>query len=269
MTALEAFKSCLIELNKVQAPSLLLHDWIYLFNKSIQKYYNKRYNLFEKNQQITDDLRVLLRTVKIVLNPTKPEDEEVTQNANVFGTSYTCNLPNDYVHILNCICEFKSDSDRCKGNKTIQVGANKLSTAEWPHSINNYYMQPSVQRPYYYISNIEDPSVIDSDRDKQADKRYGNHTVPKMQIKCGKDNKYYLHAVYVDYLRSPKYVSLTQDDLDAIEDTTMILEFPDYVIYEIINEIVTLCLENARDQRLNTFLPISQSIAQPQSTRQQ
>ena len=35
MSIKDAFEACLIELNKVQAPSLLLKDFIYMFNKSI------------------------------------------------------------------------------------------------------------------------------------------------------------------------------------------------------------------------------------------
>jgi hypothetical protein len=35
MTVLEAYRACLIELNKVQAPSLLIDDFVYLFNKGI------------------------------------------------------------------------------------------------------------------------------------------------------------------------------------------------------------------------------------------
>lgn len=69
MTIRQCFEACLVELDKVQAPSLLLEDFNYLFNKAIQKYYNKRYSLFESNQQLTDDLRVLVRTVKLDPRP--------------------------------------------------------------------------------------------------------------------------------------------------------------------------------------------------------
>lgn len=65
MRVLEAFNNILIELNKVQAPSLLLDDFIYLFNKGIQEYINERYTLFETKQQLTDDLRVLLKEVTL------------------------------------------------------------------------------------------------------------------------------------------------------------------------------------------------------------
>lgn len=59
------------------------------------------------------------------------------------------------------------------------------------------------------------------------------------------------------------YVSMTQDQvLDAI-DNTQVLEFPDYICYEIINICVRLLLENASDPRLQTNIPINQTIAVP------
>jgi hypothetical protein len=47
------------------------------------------------------------------------------------------------------------------------------------------------------------------------------------------------------------------------------LEFPDYVCYEIINELVKLLLENASDPRLQTNIPVNQSIAPPTQAAQQ
>jgi hypothetical protein len=41
------------------------------------------------------------------------------------------------------------------------------------------------------------------------------------------------------------------------------MEFPDYVVQEIINELVHIVMENSSDQRLQTHIPISQSIANP------
>jgi len=57
-----------------------------------------------------------------------------------------------------------------------------MDTSEWPHIINNYYMRPSAKRPYYYISNIEDPvaSATGSPARKVRGTRYGNATVPVM-----------------------------------------------------------------------------------------
>ena len=71
MTVRELYNNVLVELNKVQAPSLLLEDFVYLVNKAVQKYINKRYNFFEMNQQLTDDLRVLLKSSKALVESTE------------------------------------------------------------------------------------------------------------------------------------------------------------------------------------------------------
>lgn len=159
MTVRELYNNVLVELNKVQAPSLLLEDFVYLVNKAIQKYINKRYNFFEMNQQLTDDLRVLLKSSEAL-----PESEEIQADgtkkkiiSNIDGAPQY-DLPEDYMHILNCICKFeKTSNSKCSNNTEKQyeaIPASKLDTASWPHTIENYYMKPSRKRPYYYIINI-------------------------------------------------------------------------------------------------------------------
>ena len=71
MTARQVFESTLIELSKIQAPSLKLYEFNYLFNKAINQYINKVYNVYDLNQQTTDDLRVLKATA--FLTPHKVE----------------------------------------------------------------------------------------------------------------------------------------------------------------------------------------------------
>jgi hypothetical protein len=41
------------------------------------------------------------------------------------------------------------------------------------------------------------------------------------------------------------------------------MEFPDYVCQEIINELVHIIMENSSDPRLQSHIPVSQSIANP------
>ncbi len=58
MTARELYEYALIEVNKLEAPSLLLEDYNYFINKAVQQYINLVYNRYDVNQQSTDDLRV-------------------------------------------------------------------------------------------------------------------------------------------------------------------------------------------------------------------
>ena len=81
MTAKQVFEAALIELNKVQAPSLLLEDYNYFINKAINQYINKIYNMYDINQQKSDDIRVLKATA--VLTP-----ELQTIYTGQAGTSY-------------------------------------------------------------------------------------------------------------------------------------------------------------------------------------
>ena len=69
--------------------------------------------------------------------------------------------------------------------------------------------------------------------------------------------------VYIDYIKSPQHIRLTQKELDTTEDISQMLEFPDYVCQEILNELVHLIMENISDQRLQTHPVVSQSIANP------
>lgn len=113
MTARQVFEGMLIELSKVNAPSLLLEDFNYFFNKAINQYINKRYNIYDINQQTTDDLRVLKATT--VLDVSKSVDSEPLKSlatlgagkSRLFGATYEVILPDDYLHLLNCICVYE------------------------------------------------------------------------------------------------------------------------------------------------------------------
>ena len=96
MTVREVYNALLIESNKVNAPSLLLGDFNYQLNKAIQQYVNKAYSTYDINQQSTDSLSVLKFTVS--LEPTEKQ-------STVKGT-YSILLPDNYFHLLNCICEY-------------------------------------------------------------------------------------------------------------------------------------------------------------------
>ena len=49
MTARELWEALLIELTKVNAPSILLSEYNYYINKAINQYVNKGYNLIDIN----------------------------------------------------------------------------------------------------------------------------------------------------------------------------------------------------------------------------
>jgi hypothetical protein len=103
-----------------------------------------------------------------------------------------------------------------------------------------------------------------------AENRYGNQSKVRMEIRYGKDNSIFrLSSVLIDYLKVPQFIRLTQDQIDEVEDVSQVLEFPDYVCQEIVNQLIKLLLENSSDPRLQTSIPINQSIANPVQEQQQ
>lgn len=288
MTVREVYEAILIELNKEQAPSMLLEDFNYFCNKAIQQYINKQYNVYDVNQQTSDNLRVLSTTAKLTPTYTDYYGQKVA----------VVELPLDYLHILNCICSFKyKGGKKCyedQGNE--QYSARRLTSDMWSQVNQNYYNRPTYKRPYYFIHNVNTSSELPTDKYssdqnyieeenqqekrglftsitiggeqhslvvKEATNRYGNSQPIRMEIRCGNNPNFELETVYIDYLKTPQHIKLTQLQLDLVEDTSQLLEYPDYVCYEIVGELVKLFLENASDPRLQTNIPINQTIASP------
>lgn len=92
--------------------------------------------------------------------------------------------------------------------------------------------------------------------------RNANVTKVLLEIRFGKDSTLFTPVkAYVDYLKGPQFIRLTQAQIDKTADTSQILEFPDYVCFEIVNIFTKLIMENASDPRLQTNIPINNTIA--------
>ena len=384
MTAKQIYEATAIELSKIQAPTLKLYEFNYFFNQAIRQYVNKIYNIYDVNQQTTDDLRVLKSTATLL-----PIQAPSTGNNAVDylrGATYFVDMPDDYLHLLNCICLFDVNKRKeCwdKGDVMV-VGATKLTADSWPSIVDDVYNRPTKKRPYYYIHNHNDiytqdgtltdrnsklPSNYNTDTlhdeydilwstilnqvhnmavdsppaskadvinyllrtvgtnkyltdiiqqinndtnivtslsvykalldvniivpnfdrtfefaannnnifnnfstiEKPAGSRYANSSTVRIEIRCGRDNSntFSLSAVQVDYVKAPQFIRLTQEQLDSDEDISQIMEFPDYVNQEIINELVNLIMRKTNDPSLNTHIQMTQSIARPTGQSQQ
>jgi hypothetical protein len=374
MTVRQVYEYVLIELNKAQAPHLLLEDFNYIGNKGIGMYVNKGYNLYDINQQKTDDLRVLKSTA--ILEPTKTNSYPAL--TDFLENTYEVYLPDDYLHILNCVVEYSlARNYQCyRSGQKVHYGAKRMTADMFPQLFNNHYMKPKYNNPYFYINNValdtiypisESPinvysnlnissfllnftgfvgpstvriikegvtydfvyssfqvgefffssmasfqekianigitSEVDTTSlllgnvfiegvtsvqtivgsypqifptmstnnafvNKLAGYRYGNKSRVKLEVRYGNnDSTFVLTRIYVDYLRSPQFIQLTQDQIDSVDDISQVLEFPDYVCQEIVNELVKLIMENASDPRLQTNIPVNQSISGGQQTK--
>lgn len=326
MTARQVWEGMLTELSKVNAPSMLLEDFNYFFNKAINQYINKRYNIYDINQQTSDDLRVLKATSILDVNLALEKNAALKELVNLgagksklFGATYEVILPPDYLHILNCVCIYKVNKDwKCyNAGDHVQFPAKRLTSDAWSVIVNDYYNRPLPERPYFYIHNInlnrttptnpltsDNPNGTDiatkyevttsdssvggvdgtsgksnfprtitlgtpdnrtvSTVQKDTGTRYGNSSSVRMEIRYGHDNSVFeLEKVFIDYIKTPQFIRLTQEQVNLTEDTSQIMEFPDYVCQEIINELTMLVMENTADPRLQTNTTVTQSIANP------
>lgn len=276
MTERDLYDAALIEINKLEAPSMLLEDYNYFINKAIQQYINKAYNRYEINQQATDDLGALKVSTSLnVVSEYTVEKDEGGVDIIVYATptfpgeskNYYCNLPDDYWHMLSCIVTFNKPAkiSICDSyGDTVSTTARKMTSDIAPTIISNAYFKPSYKCPYYSINSSlpeEDDLDLIIDPCNNEDGREFGFT---MNLYCGSDKKCTPKSVYINYLKTPRKVHIDEEDLYG-EDRTEKMEFPDYVCYEIINEFVKLLLENTADPRLSTNVPINQTII-PQIT---
>ena len=150
MTVVEFYEHVLTELNKVEAPSLLLEDFNYFANKAVQQYTNKIYNRYDTTQQTTDDLSALKSTTRLTVNI----DDKFGESAPKESKTYYCQLPENYLHLLNCIVEFTGGGvGMCKSETKKQSMARRLTSDMYPSIISNAYFKPSYRCPYYFINN--------------------------------------------------------------------------------------------------------------------
>ena len=234
----------------------------------------------------------------------------------MYGATYEADLPDDYLHMLNCVCIFKVNEQKDCWDKgdLWNCGATRLTSDMWPLVINNFYMRPSYRRPYYFIHNVNKSNELPTNSyepdtslgtslgtgtdtpsgdynyktnpnlsrsikigNKQEDlvernigHRFGNASTVRCEIRYGRDDSVFqLKNIHIDYLKSPQHLRLTQTQLDSTRDTSQMMEFPDYVCQEIINGLVKLVMENSSDPRLQTNIPVNQTIAPPAQLQSQ
>ena len=318
MTSKQVYEATAIELSKVQAPALKLYEFNYFFNQAIRQFVNKVYNVYDINQQTTDDLRVLKATATL-----KPELAQSTGNNAIDylrGATYYVDMPNDYLHLLNCICLYDVNKRKDCWNQgdVMVVGATKLTADSWSSVVDDVYNQPTKKRPYYYIHNQNEISIdenkniseenfklptnpetdslhkitVDGETvtvtggfsrtfnhdldeystiEKPEGTRHANASRVRVEIRCGRDksNIFSLSAVQIDYVKAPQFIRLTQEQLDSDEDISQVMEFPDYVNYEIVNELVNLVMRKVNDPSLSAHIQMTQSIARPTGQSQQ
>jgi len=158
VSARELYEDVLIELNRENAPNILLEEFNYFANKAINNYVNKRYNIYDINQQTTDDLRVLKATA--MLDPIKINNYSGLSLAN--GANYEIIMPSDYLHLLNCICIYRvKKTFKCyNAGDTWRAPAKRLTADMYSQVLDNFWNKPTYKKPYYYIHNINKSATV-------------------------------------------------------------------------------------------------------------
>ena len=307
MTAREVYEGVLIELEAEDAPEMQLDSFNYYINKGIYNYVNKRYNLYNTNQQTTDDLQVLKSPHSFTGNELILKGDKTTYSNGNYITEavYNMQLPSNYYHLLNCLVTYELGSNfkGYKKDSMVQFAAKKINSESYANIINNAFLRPTYNRPYFNVLN--DYNQIKGDwinaQDKYnsdvvrsfIDKKAGdtkahnafydeNHdgtlnnedtfVGPILQINYGRDNSIFqLVRVDIDYLRVPSRIVLTAEQLDQTVDYSQIMEFPEYVCQQIIHEIVLLVMAKDGSPKINLVASadtsIPNNIAAPQEKR--
>ena len=93
MTAREIYEAVLIEVNKENAPQFTVEEFNYLINKAVLALVNEKYNFYSANQQLSDDLRVLLKQSIFNLENTSTYIGSTSGSANYGAVSLAINQP--------------------------------------------------------------------------------------------------------------------------------------------------------------------------------
>jgi prolyl-tRNA synthetase len=106
MTVLELYTGLQYDNNKVEAPSILIDEFNHFANKAINQYVNKRYNLAESKQQLTDDLQGIVKSI-YVHSDGKVTDRQgkILDSVRIVKTELGLmfELPCKYLHMLGVV----------------------------------------------------------------------------------------------------------------------------------------------------------------------
>lgn len=236
-TAREVYINILTELVKEEAPTLYLEDYLYFYNKAISEYLKARYELFEVNQQLSDDLRFW----KKLYTHTGGLEIKIS-DIGLSPVGVPTGTRHHYRHLLSCIidasitqpyagCDQKAFSS--KGYKVTRMSSDIKAGI-----LNNDYLKPTFYRPYFEI--LENKIIVN----------IGDINTKSINIS----------TIHIEYLKQPEIVNLTEIEVEADDDTSQVLEFTKDVGDEITKVALKLILERGMNPRLQSHMAVNQSI---------
>ncbi len=274
MTARDVFEAILIELNKnYGTPDLLLEDFNHYINKSVYQWTQKRYNVYDTNQQTTDDVQVLKMNYEFSapLDYDNPAENELSFKRKGSNYYFTGKLPNTYFHMLNCILEYtvKTGYKCYPAGSSFSMPAKPLSSDKESLILQNAWLKPSYRNPYFKIES----------GGWQATAGQGDTPGSKLSVTFGPDANivrtagdiagvFELTKVHCDFIKYPMEIVLTNDQLNTLIDGSQIMEFKEDVCHEIIKEAVVLIAFGNNNPIAQNYSAVNQSVP-PQGGIQQ
>ena len=253
MSGRQLYEAVLIELNKENAPSIMLEDFNYFCNKAINQYVNKRYNIYDINQQTTDDLRVLKATALLTPRPCISYGG-LDEIGRMMGATYEVVLPSDYLHILNCICIYKVNKTfKCYNKGDIwRRAATRLTADAYSQVLDNSWNRPTYRRPYYYIHNLNaDVDRLTPPTDNRRPYKQTNNSGQGGNSSSG-------YNYYIGKTQPTSEADLNRTSLDGNVYIGK-EKLPIYVMYPKTETIEFHCEKNGHDETI-TMLPVTPDI---------
>jgi hypothetical protein len=236
LTARQAYIDILTELVKEEAPTLYIEDYLYYFNKAISEYMKTRYEVFETNQQLADDMRSWKKSYQA-------SSLEIPISSIFKAVPGKTVKTDEYRHLLNCIINVTisrpiSKCDQRPGT-TVPYKVTRMSSEIKAGLLGNKYLEAKFYRPYF--------EIIDN----------------KIKINVGDidPKRVKISTITIEYLSQPALVDLLEDEIEKDTDTSQVLEFSKEVGEEIIKVALKLILERGSNPRLQSNIAVNQSIS--------
>jgi hypothetical protein len=181
----------LTELVKEEAPTLYLEDYLYYFNKAISEYMKTRYEVFETNQQLADDMR----SWKKSFQASSLETPISSIYKSIPGTAVKID---EYRHLLSCIIDVAISRPITKCDQrpgtTTSYKVTRMSSEIKAGLLGNKYLEAKFYRPYF--------EIIDN----------------KIKINIGDidPKRVKISTITIEYLSQPILVDLQEDEIEAM-----------------------------------------------------
>jgi hypothetical protein len=232
VTSRQLYIDILTELVKEESPTLYMEDYLYFINKAVSEYLKSRYEMYETTQQLSDDLRFWKKPY------TTGQLYIPINDIRAFGPNRSVY---SYRHLLSCVIDvelirpvYKCDQ---AVNEVVRYKATRIGSNGKAGLLDNAYLGAKFYRPYF--------DIIDN----------------SINIDIGKkDPSAIIKKVTIEFLCNPSTIVLTEDQVEAVEDTSQVLEFSKDVAEEIVKIALKLIFERGTSNRTQSHMAVNSTI---------